>query len=58
MNMNFPIDNDLIRPMIQITVEELISIFKQMNEDKGNNSSDDTSTTGLIHQANKGDNGD
>lgn len=39
---DFQIDEDLIRPLIQLTSEELIQIFTQMREDKTNNSSDST----------------
>lgn len=57
-NLEYPIDGDLVRPLIQLANDELISIMKQIGEDKANNASDDTGTTGLIHQPQQGqDNG-
>lgn len=46
----FPIDGDLIRPLLQVANDELIIMLKQMGEDKSNNASDDTNTNGLVHQ--------
>jgi hypothetical protein len=50
LEFEFPIDGDLVKPLIQIAEEELILIMKQMTEDKNQNASDDTSTSNLIHQ--------
>lgn len=53
MITEIPIDGKLIRPLIQLANEELIVIMRQMNEDKSNNATDDTKTTGnMIHQPN------
>lgn len=40
--LEFPIDGELIEPLIAISVQELISIFGQMIEDTENNSKDKT----------------
>lgn len=45
----FPLDNDTTDTAIQMTANELISIFTQMREDKSNNSSDDTANSNLVH---------
>ncbi len=45
MDLDFPIDGDLERPLIQLANEELIIMFKQMTEDKSNNAADDTDTS-------------
>lgn len=37
---DFQLDEDLIRPLIQLASEELIQIFSKMREDKTNDSSD------------------
>lgn len=52
MDIEYPIDGDLVKPLIQIANDELIIIMKQMTEDKGNNASDDTGSGGMVHQAN------
>ena len=50
MDMEYPIDGDLVRPLIQLANDELIIIMKQMTEDKKNNASDDTAMdTSMIH---------
>lgn len=49
----FPLDNDTIDTAIQMTANELISIFTQMREDKINNSSDDTANSNLVHNPNQ-----
>ncbi|MBV1928913.1 MAG: hypothetical protein KUG81_05315 [Gammaproteobacteria bacterium] len=43
MDLDFPIDNDLIDTMVEIAAQELIFVFTQGKEDKDNNTSDDTS---------------
>lgn len=51
LDMELPIDGDLIKPMLQLSNDELIVMMKQIVEDKKRNSSDDTTTTGaMIHQ--------
>jgi hypothetical protein len=50
MKIEYPFDGDLIKPLIQLSQDELIIIMKQMNEDNYNNASDDTGTQGIIHQ--------
>lgn len=50
MDMEFPIDGDLVKPLIDIAAQELIGIMKQVKEDKNANATDDTGTQGLIHQ--------
>lgn len=37
----FPIDNDLVDPLIELTIQELIILFSQSVADNSNNSSDD-----------------
>ena len=37
---SFPIDGDLIEPLINMCFQELLSIFGQMREDKQNDSRD------------------
>lgn len=51
--MEYPLDGDLILPMIQIATKELILLLKQMTEDRSNNASDDSSTSGdMVHDPN------
>lgn len=50
MDIEVPIDGDLIRPLVKLANEELIIIMKQLGEDKLGNSSEDASSTGMIHQ--------
>lgn len=51
MKWDFPvIDGDLSRAIFQLASEELISMFKQMKEDKNSNSSDDDTGVKMIHQ--------
>ena len=51
LETEFPIDMDLIKPLLDIANEELIFMFKQMTEDNKNNAKDDSGTTGsMIHQ--------
>lgn len=57
MDMEFPIDGNLIRPLLQLAYEELISMMKQIKEDKTNNASDDTSVGTMIHQPQTQDGG-
>lgn len=50
MDMEYPIDGDLVRPLIQLANDELIIIMKQMTEDRKNNATNDTSIdTSMIH---------
>ena len=42
LDMDFPIDAELIEPLIEISVQELVGVFKQMQQDKDNNSRDDS----------------
>ena len=42
LDMEFPIDEELIEPLIQMSVEELVGQFGRITEDKSNNTSDDT----------------
>lgn len=50
-DLEFPIDGDLIRPLIQIANEEAIILFKQMTQDSLNNAADDDNLRGsMIHQ--------
>lgn len=44
LDKEFPIDNDLIDILIEMTIQELIIIFTQNNQDRTNNSSDDNQT--------------
>lgn len=39
-DQEFPIDSDLIEPMVQMAVQELIQLFSQNTEDQTNNSQD------------------
>lgn len=51
--MDYPIDGDLVKPLIQIANDELIIMFKQMAEDKNANAADDsTINSAMIHQPN------
>lgn len=54
MDTDFPVDNDLMKTIIQMVADELISVFRQMDSDDQNNAEDDTKSLGLIHQP-KGD---
>ena len=53
MEIEFPIDGDLIRPLIQIANDEIINLMKQIPEDRSNNNTDDTSPGRMIHQPNQ-----
>ena len=37
----FPIDNDMIDPMIELTIQELVILFGQAQQDLTNDSNDD-----------------
>lgn len=50
MDMEYPIDGDLVKPLIQLSSDELINLMKQIPEDRNNNATDDTGTQGLIHE--------
>lgn len=50
LEIELPIDRNLLRPMIQLANEELIVMLKQMKEDRSNNSQDDSGSGGMIHQ--------
>lgn len=55
MDMEYPIDGDLVRPLIQLANDELIITMKQMTEDKKNNADDDTAIdTSMIHTNQQG----
>jgi hypothetical protein len=49
----FPLDRGSIDTVIQMTANELISIFTQMREDKINNTSDDTVNSTIVHNPNQ-----
>lgn len=50
LDTEIPIDGHLIRPLLQLTYDELIVMFKQMTEDRNNNTKDDTASTGsMVH---------
>ena len=49
LERDFPLDSDTTDTVIQLTTNELISIFTQMREDKFNNSSDDTVNSNIVH---------
>lgn len=49
MQITFPIDSRLETALIQLANNECIGMFKQMQEDKNANATDDTGTTGLVH---------
>lgn len=50
LDTEIPIDGRLIRPLLQLTYDELIVMFKQMTEDRSNNTKDDTASTGsMVH---------
>jgi len=38
----FPIDNDMVDPMIELSIQELVILFGQSQQDLTNNSNDDT----------------
>lgn len=40
MDMEFPIDSDLIEPLVEISIQELIVLFSQMREDQTNDARD------------------
>lgn len=42
LDSEFPIDSDLVDPLIQLTTEELVTTFAKMRQDVRNNASDDT----------------
>lgn len=44
MEQEFPIDEDLIEPLIELSLQELVIMFTQMKEDSTNNSQDDNLT--------------
>lgn len=49
--IEFPIDGDLIRPLVQLANEEAIILFKQMSQDNMNNAADDDNARGsMVHQ--------
>jgi hypothetical protein len=51
MELEFPIDMDLMDALLKIAREELILIFKQMGEDRNADASDDALTKGaMVHQ--------
>jgi len=52
LDMEFPLEGDSIRPLIQLANEELIIIMKQLTEDRLSNSQDDDMPTGMVHQPN------
>lgn len=53
LDRQFPLDTDTIDTAIQMTANELISMFTQMREDKINNSSDDTVNSNIVHTPNQ-----
>jgi len=48
----FPVDEKLFDAIIDITVPKALGIFKQMNEDRTNNATDDSGTINMIHKPN------
>lgn len=51
LDIEFPIDKDMERPLFQLANDELIIMFKQMKEDRQNNTTDDAGTVGgMVHQ--------
>lgn len=53
MDLEFPIDGDLVNTMNQLAYNELIVLFKQMDEDKSGNASDDADPSrggAMVHQ--------
>lgn len=53
MELDFPIDADLVKPLLEIANQELIIIMKQVKQDNTNNAQDDTSVGTMIHQPNQ-----
>ncbi len=54
-DIDFPIDRNLITPMLKLAYTELIILMSQMVEDRNNNAADDTSAAGkMIHQPQEG----
>tara|TARA_R110000772_G_scaffold261973_1_gene380809 strand:+ start:401 stop:1141 length:741 start_codon:yes stop_codon:yes gene_type:complete len=43
LDIEFPIDNDMIDTLVEMAAQELIFVFTQGKQDKDNNTSDDTS---------------
>lgn len=41
LDMDFPIDGDMVESLVSLSAQNLLLIFNQMQEDKSNNSSDD-----------------
>lgn len=50
MSLEFHIEGDLMKPLVQLANDELLVLFKQMMEDKNNDANDNDSPTGMIHQ--------
>ena len=51
MSLEFPLDANLILPVLDISNQELIILMKQITEDRPNNTTDDTSSAGkMVHQ--------
>jgi hypothetical protein len=51
MDIEFPIDRNLVTAMLKMAIPELIILLNQVKEDKISNASDDTGSTGsMIHQ--------
>lgn len=52
LQIDFPIDGDLVKPLLEIAQAELIELMKQMVEDKENNGADDTGLAGaMVHRS-------
>lgn len=50
LDLEFPLDGELLTPVIQLAANELIYLFKQMAEDRRNDASDDNSIRGtMVH---------
>ena len=50
MDMEFPLEGDAVKTIIELAYNELIIMMKQLNEDKLSNASDDDQVAGMIHQ--------
>jgi hypothetical protein len=49
-DMEFPIDGELLKPIVEMTYQETLQIFSQMKEDRSNNASDDGDSKGtMVH---------
>ena len=52
LDLEFPIDRDLLKTMIDMSAQELVGIFTQMSEDKNTNASDDNFVRDTFYKTN------